>query len=115
METDSGNERFVADQRCAIAAHMATVARLLTAPTLTDDDYRKIQTEMQHIRYLAMGVPKGLDTEIAELAVTVAVRCGADSRATLPSASVTPFGNGAHAVLPKELIGKTIRYGVDVR
>jgi hypothetical protein len=115
METDSGNERFVADQRCAIAAHMATVARLLTAPTLTDDEYRKIQTEMQHIRYLAMGVPKGLDTEIAELAVNVALRCITDSRATIPSASVSPFGNGAHAVLPKELIDKTIRYVVDTR
>ncbi|MDD4053194.1 MAG: DUF2080 family transposase-associated protein [candidate division Zixibacteria bacterium] len=113
METNSHDDWFVADQRCAIASHMATVARLLMAPTLTDDEYRKIQTEMQHIRYLAMGVPKGLDNEIAELAVCVAVRCVADSRAILPSAPVMPFGNGAHAVLPKELIGKTIRYVVD--
>jgi hypothetical protein len=104
------NDEFIAQQQTKIATKMVRVAALLSKEMLTAEDFERIETDMQSIRYYAEGKPKGLESEISMLARAVALRAAKTASTGIPEADVVAFGNGAHVVLPKEHIGKWIRY-----
>jgi putative transposon-encoded protein len=54
-----------------------------------------------------------MDAEISALAKVISIRCAWIAMEKVSSGEVTVFGNGAHLILPKEHIGKTIRYQVE--
>jgi len=104
------NDEFIAQQQTKIATKMIRIAALLSKETLTLGDMNEIKTAMNGIRYLAEGKDKGMADEISALARVVALRAIKTASADIPEAEIAPFGNGAHVVLPKEHIGKQIRY-----
>jgi hypothetical protein len=58
-------------------------------------------------------MPKGMDAEITALGKVTSIRCAWIAMEKMNSGEVPVFGNGAHLILPKENIGKTIRYQVE--
>lgn len=105
--------QFIAEKQGQMAIKMVEIGRRLSQPELTDQDRMHIRTLMTAILNISMGKDKGFSMEISALAKGVALRTLNDLYADIFSAEIVPFGNGAHITLPKDLIGKTIRYVVD--
>lgn len=105
-------EEFLAQQRTKTATKMIRIASLLAKEELTQGDMNEIETAMKSIRYYAEGKPKGMESEISDLAQTVALRAAKIGSSNLPVGEITAFGNGAHTVLPKEYIGRKIMYQI---
>lgn len=103
---------YIAEKQGQMAIRMARIASLLTKDELTTGDLNEIQNGLSYMIHTAQGKDKGMSAEISAIARAVALRSVRMAGATLPSAPVTEFGNGAHAVLPKNLTGKTILYTV---
>jgi len=106
------NMEDVPRQQMKIATKMIRVANILTKEALTTGDLNEIENTMKSIRYLAEGKDKEMSDEISSLAMSVALRTVKIANFGIPVADIMAFGNGAHVTLPKDLIGRKIRYTV---
>jgi hypothetical protein len=105
-------DEFLAQQQGKIATKMIRVASLLSKECFTAGDLNEIENTMKGIQYLTGGKSKEMSDEISLLSKAVALRAVRIASADIPIAEVMEFGNGAHIVLPKTLIGRKIRYVV---
>jgi hypothetical protein len=103
---------FLAQQQGKIATKMIRVASLLSKESFTAGDLNEIENAMKSIRYLAEGGDKEMSDEISSLSKAVTLRAVRVASADIPIAEIMEFGNGAHIILPKTLIGRKIRYVV---